>query len=154
MASRKVLKCVVKGLYDSFISRNNDVAGYWGIGKLCLFSQDQNQNVIVIDLFQSSVLPRTHDFDLLASGFSRRLRTLIAGKGIPEEWVKSAKIIIDFKPTERPEKYPPILSWGKLFQLTVILEDDRSHKYVQPGYGHCSPHDPHRESKSGGSERY
>jgi hypothetical protein len=154
MASRKELKCVAQGLYGSFISRNNDVAGYWGIGRLSLFAQNQKLNVVEIDLIQSSIMPLTREFDWLVSGFCSRLRTQIGSKGMPKTWVTSAKIIIDFKPAERPEKYPPILSWGKLFQLTVILEDDRSHKYVQLGYGHCSPHDPHRESKSGGSERY
>ena len=39
MAKSKELKNIASGLYGSFISRNNDVRGYWGVGKLCLAAQ-------------------------------------------------------------------------------------------------------------------
>jgi hypothetical protein len=153
MASRKELKCVAKGLYGSFISRNNDVEGYWGIGRLSLFAQNQMLNVVEIDLLQSSILPQTRAFDWLVSGFCSRLRTQLGSKGIPRVWITSANITIDFNPSAYPKKYPPQLTWGKLFQLEVGIVDDKGKNYIHRGYGHCSPHDPSRERRSC-TERY
>jgi len=34
MRKRHALKGVAYGLVDTFVSRNNDVSGYWGIGQL------------------------------------------------------------------------------------------------------------------------
>jgi hypothetical protein len=35
MPSSRKLKSVAAGLLGSFVSRNNDIGGYWGIGVLC-----------------------------------------------------------------------------------------------------------------------
>jgi hypothetical protein len=154
MARRKELKSVASGLYGSFISRNNDISGYWGIGKLCLLANQHKTNDVNLNLLTSSLTPSNAAFSKLIAGYHAMLARQLSTKGIPEEWVSSAGIELNFSPEPPSGKHIPILTWGNLFKLSVVITDDKGKIYTVMGYSHCAPHNSSKESKSAGVERF
>jgi hypothetical protein len=154
MARRKELKNIASGLYGSFISRNNDVGGYWGIGKICLLAQQSGVQTVRLDLLAKSITPASSEFSKLVSGYNSILKKHLSAKGIPENWLVSASIELDFKPELPSGKYIPIATWGSLFKLVVCLADDMKKSHTVSGYSYCGPHNPRKESKSAGTERF
>ena len=154
MARRKELKNIASGLYGSFISRNNDVGGYWGIGMLCLLAQQSGVQIVRIDLLAKSITPASSEFSKLVSGYSSILKKHLSAKGIPENWLASAIIELDFKPEPPSGKHIPIATWGSLFNLVVCIADDMKKNHTISGYSYCGPHNPRKESKSAGTERF
>ncbi|WP_375054950.1 hypothetical protein [Zobellella sp. DQSA1] len=47
---RSDLKGITGEIVGSFISRNNEVDGYWALGLLCRLSRELNQTKITMDL--------------------------------------------------------------------------------------------------------
>ncbi len=92
MANRKELGSIASGIAGSFNSRNNDVDGYWGIGKLYKFVDDKPNKVVFIELLGKSISPHTHELDSLLAFYHEKLLGYLKRRGIPKEWVKSATI--------------------------------------------------------------
>lgn len=154
MARRKELKSIASGMYGSFISRNNDIAGYWGIGKLCLFARRRRTTIVRLDLLKESIAPEGSEFAKLLAGYAAKLKAHLSARGVPERWVTSAIIELDFKPEYPIDKQIPISTWGDLFKLTVTIVDDTQRRHEVRGYSYTAPHDQARESRSGGTERF
>ena len=154
MARRKELKNIASGLYGSFVSRTNEIGGYWGIGKLCLLAQQSETRKVLLDLLARSVALESADFSKLVNGYYLFLQKQLATRGIPEEWVHSAIIELDFASDDLNRKHIPITTWGNLFKLTVAITDDMKKNHTVYGYSYCEPHNPRKESKSAGAERF
>lgn len=93
-SKKRILKHIASGLISSFISRNNDVYGYWGIGKLCSFILDKNLNSVEIDLINRQILPNNNEFNLLVAQFSDRLITQLAINKLSLKNINEAKILL------------------------------------------------------------
>ena len=65
----------------------------------------------------------------------------------------TAAIKLDIEP-RYPEKQVPIVTWGSLFKLRVSITDDRGKEHAVEDYSYCEPHNPNKESKSVGRERF
>lgn len=154
MARRIELKNIASGLYGSFKSRNNDVGVYWGVGKLCLLAQQNETTTVRLDLLAASVVPASAELSTLVDGYSSFLKKHLFTRRLPEDWVRSAMIEIDFAPDDLNRTAIPITTWGKLFKLSVAITDDMKKNYMVHGYGYCGPHNPSKESKSAGTERF
>lgn len=148
MARRKELKNVASGLYGSFISRNNDVEGYWGIGKLCLFAQERETRFVRLNLLANSTAPQSVEFSKLIVGYHLFLQKHLFVRGILMSWVSSAIVELDFAPEHPTGKPIQRMTLGNLFKLTVAITDDRNKHHIVCGYNYCRPHDPRFESKS------
>lgn len=148
MARRRELKNVASGILCSFISRNNDVDGYWGIGKLCLLAQERAATNVKLDLLAEKVFPESMEFLKLLEGYHVFLQRHLAARGIPGSWVESAMVDLDFDPAEPPAKQLPFITWGKLFKLTMTILDDRNITHAVSAYGYCAPHNPGKEWRS------
>ena len=153
MARRKELKNIAVGIYGSFISRNNDVAGYWGIGKLCLLAQMHNVSVVSLSLLEQKMIPQSGEYEKLLKGYNKKLKYHLHAKNISETWVSSVEIKLSFNP-EPSEKHVPITTWGSLFKLYVSITDDKGKRRSISGFGYCAPHNQNKESKSAGEERF
>jgi hypothetical protein len=53
MSPRKNIKGVALGLLGTFVSRNNDIDGYWDIGVLRLYSEKHHLSTLTFDLLNS-----------------------------------------------------------------------------------------------------
>lgn len=154
MARRKELKNIASGLYGSFISRNNDVSGYWGIGKLSLLAQQHNTYFVYLDLIAQSIEPNCPEFTKLLTGYRAKLQKHLESGHIPSERVISVKIELDFNPAYPVGKHIPIVTRGKLFKLTVSITADNGKNYKIEGFSYCGPHNSRKESKSADKERF
>uniref|UniRef100_UPI00402BF365 hypothetical protein n=1 Tax=Methylomonas sp. PHL2-19 TaxID=3438878 RepID=UPI00402BF365 len=154
MARRKQFKNIASGLYGSFISRNNDVGGYWGIGKLRLLAQQNGVQVVRIDLLAKSIIPVSLEFSKLICGYHSLLKKHLYAEGIPENWLASVTVELDFKPEPPSGKHITIATWGSLFKLVVNIADDMKKNHTVSGHGYCGPHNPRKESKSARTESF
>lgn len=153
VARRKELKTIASGLLGSFISRNNDVAGYWGVGQLSLLAHQNSTHTVHIDLLANTISPPSALFSKLISGYFHILHRHISARGIPLSWLSSAVIELNLGP-ELPSKHVPITTWGSLFKVTVAIADDKGARHAVSGFGYCAAHNPKKESRSTGTERF
>lgn len=148
MPTRKDLKGIAYGLHGSFISRNNDVGGYWGIGKLCLLAVNQSAQEVKINLLDRTMNPPSGELMAMVSGYRDFLLNHLQGRRIEPDKLRSANIVIQFGIEQPKNKMPSKTEYGSLFRLSVYLEDDRGKLFIADGYGYCRPHDPDNELKS------
>jgi hypothetical protein len=148
MARRRDLKNIASGLLCSFISRNNDVGGYWGIGKLCRLAQDCETAGVKLDLLSKIVRPESAEFSKLLQGYNAFLQRYLAARKIPDCWLTSAIVELDFSPKEQPRKQVRIITRGNLFKLSVTILDDRGRKHTVSTYSYCAPHNSRKEHQS------
>jgi hypothetical protein len=69
---------VANGLAGSFISRNNDVGGYWGLGKLRLRFEQIN-----IDLLSKQLSPADGEFQDMVNRYAEWLKRQLDIRHIP-----------------------------------------------------------------------
>ena len=146
MARRKEFKAIADGLVSSFVSRNNDIYGYWGIGKLYSHMVSSNSMKVKIDLIQRTIEPHNDEFKILISEFGNRLISQVRNRKINHKFLKNAEITI----TGFPDELSPYL--GKMApnkvncRLTIV--DDLNREHISEANTWCREHNPNKESKS------
>ena len=149
MARRKELGSIASAIAGSFNSRNNDVDGYWGIGKLYKLVADLPDKKVDLELLGKTIQPKSHDFDLMLQIYQKKLLGYLLHRGIPKEWVNTATISIKFEIEFEPKHYYWRSPLGKPCEVKCDLEDDIGRKHIAYAYNNCRPHDPSRETRSG-----
>ena len=148
MPRRKALKGIASGILGSFISRNNSVDGYWGIGKLCLFAKESQRSSITISLLGSTDSDSYNStvVAVIAGHYGDLVQTHLHRAGIVLSRVRNVEITVAFGasgilPT------PPLSTWGSPFLCTVEITDDLGRVWSVSRSGRCAPHDPNKELK-------
>jgi hypothetical protein len=139
---------IANGLCGAFISRNNDLDGYWAIGKLRSLAGQHQETTVSLDVLAASIQPLLPGF---ASGLAhyRGLLAKLAGcSGIRPEEITAASIVIDFAPPPWPRipYYQP--QWGEQYVLTVTVSAEGRTDGIVRHAGYCRPHDPAMERRS------
>lgn len=149
MARRVELKNVVQGILGSFNSRNNDVDGYWGIGKLHRAAYEAGTRDVIIDLLSSQISLNTRDFEPLLASYRAMLHQHLARSLIPVSWIAEARMALCFD-TEFNKRFhffrTPI---GEPYTCSLTIIDDRAKEYGAVTGGFCWRHEPRKESRSG-----
>lgn len=148
MTTRKELKGIAAGLYGSFISRNNDVDGYWELGKLRLHADMNNSFLIVINLVDGTIEPPSDEFSKLLEYYMTFLRRRMITRNMASGLLTAAKIDLVFNVSLPDGKMSLRTTFGSLFKLTVTLTDDRDKHYIITGFGYCAPHNSKFEFQS------
>lgn len=143
MARRKQLKNVAQGLLSSFISRNNDVYGYWGIGKLFGLMLRHDVTSIQIDILNCSILPESKEFMLLIENYRNKLLMHLNNIGLEETVVIKADIAVNII-----AKSNYVNGLSKL-GCEITIQDDLGNSHSCDNEVYCRKHSPNRESKSG-----
>jgi hypothetical protein len=148
MPRRARLRNIAAGLCNSFASRNNDLDGYWSIGKLRLLAEQYGRPTVSLDLLTSSMQPSSCEFAPVLARYRRLLEKLAYLSRIRLEEITAACITLDFAPPPSPRAsyYKP--HWGEQFVLTVAINADGRAAGIMRHAGYCRPHDPARESRS------
>ena len=140
------LKNIANGLLSSFMSRNNDVYGYWGIGKLCSFILDKKLNSIEIDLINGQIRPINSEFRLLVAQFSDRLITQLAIHKLSLKNINEAKIVLSCYENNS------IIELRKLsphkMRCRIEIINKNNDLIVLEKSVWCRKHNPNREQKS------
>lgn len=142
MPRRREFRGVALDLLGAFISRNNDVAGYWGLGKLykhaCAFRVEE----IRIDLLRSSISPASDEFSPMLGYFHKQLAYQLRARSLTHTWLIAAEIVVRF--TGQASASAP----GDVFECAITIIDDLGRQYQAKRYGACWDHTPLIELKS------
>ncbi len=146
MARRKEFKTIADGLVSSFISRNNDVNGYWGIGKLYSHMVSAKSKELKIDLVHRSIEPQNEEFILLINEFANRLMNQVKNRRLNHEFLKKAELTI----VEIPGQSSPC--FGKMapnkINCRLLIIDDLNREHTSDANTWCREHNPEKELKS------
>jgi hypothetical protein len=142
MARRKDLSGAAFGVLGTFVSRNNDVGGYWALGKLYAHARANDVHDVHVDLLTQSITPPSGQFDEMIAFLRERLARQLAARGVPLDWLKGAEIALSFGGEKSANRA------GDTFEVVVALTDDREQRREARNRGACWPHDPIRESRS------
>lgn len=146
MSRRKEFKTIAEGLISSFVSRNNDVYGYWGIGKLYAHMIANGSMRLVIDLVNKTIEPADSEFEILISELNIRLLTQIEKRKLSTAFLKGAQIIINGFP-ETPSAYFGRMAPHKV-NCVLKIRDDLNRVHQSEAHAWCREHDPNKELKS------
>ena len=139
---------IANGLCSSFVSRNNDVAGYWAIGKLRLLAGEHLQTTVSIDLLALSMQPSSFEFLPALVRYREMLARVAESSGITPGEVTAACITIYFAPPPWPRPRYAAAHQGEQFVMIVTIHADDRAAGIARRAGYCRPHDPARECRS------
>lgn len=134
-------------MLGSFVSRYNDVDGYWGIGQLYRHAQAVGCGAVSIDLLGRTMYPAGERFQHIIDGYADMLVTQLAGQRIPIEWLLSARVAIAFGETSETPQLFETAADGDPFVCGVHLEDDTRNMRSVITSGRCRPHGVSRENR-------
>jgi hypothetical protein len=148
MASRKQFFGFAQGLTSRFISRNNDINGYWGVGVLAKRLHEAGRHVIEFDLL-SPLEPRSNDS-------ATWLQDRMSVTATPVGWLSRATLRVDYTPraSDPSEHLWPawvanptgVLMYRVVATATLVDDHGRSREALSVTW--CWEHDPRRESRS------
>jgi hypothetical protein len=139
---------IANGLCGAFASRNNDLDGYWSIGKLRLLADQHGLSTVVLDVLTASMQPSSPAFAAVLARYRGLLAKLAACSGIGLEEMTAARITVDFAPAPWPRISYCKMEWGEQFVLSVTIEAQGRATGVTCHAGYCRPHDPARATRS------
>ena len=143
MKNKRKLKNIANGILSSFLSRNNDVNGYWGIGKLYSLILKEKMNIVTIDLLNKTINPKDEEFNYLINQYREKLIVKLVKKEISLINIKKALIVIETDTIN-------VNSNSKLNTLKcgLLIEDTELVKgFIQKDIK-CRSHNPKSEMKS------
>ncbi len=145
--SQRVLKGVAIGLAETFISRNNDVLGYWGIGKLYREALEQFASEVTLDLIGNYSRPSNRIANIELAHYRSYVSNLLYLSRMSLADLTEATINIKFG-TYGACAEPRWHSHGDPFVCTVVLRSSRGRIYSAMRAGCEAPHDPSCEQRS------
>ncbi|WP_422106837.1 hypothetical protein [Winogradskyella sp.] len=141
--SKQKLKNIAQGLLSSFLSRNNDVNGYWGIGKIYALMLQKNTNGVVIDLIEKTIVPNSDEFIYRISKYSEKLMNQLRAQSMDEAFLKSAKLNLACSDLNLNRFYLNTL----ICKLVITDKNNRNHIVKKEVL--CRKHNPKSELKRG-----
>lgn len=151
MPRRRELAAVASGLLGSFVSRNNDVGGYWAIGKLYRHAIENDAPRVVIDLMAKTMAPSAAEFEGMVSHYAEVFGQQCNARHLPADWVAQVQVWIRFDVAPNDPLAPSHSERETPFECVVAIEDDLGRTHTAQHQGWCAPHDPARERRSGRS---
>lgn len=142
------MKGIAAGVAAKFVSRNNDVNGYWALGVLYRSATRADSSEISIDLVSGESSPATKYSARLADPLSTFIYDQLRKLDFAEEQLTNAKVSLSFGVRPTSAQMRDKRTWGDPFTCQVALTDDlgRSWTYLERGW--CGQHDPAREHRS------
>jgi len=132
---------LANGLVESFVSRNNDVDGYWGVGKLYAFAHVHQTTEVTIDLLTQEIFPYSESLAAIAQNYGEKLVSMLDAYGGCITWVAVAQIVLTFSSNGTGT----LTRRGDPFTCCCRITDDRGQRYQAVSEGHCRPHNPAME---------
>ncbi|MFC3058039.1 hypothetical protein [Paenirhodobacter populi] len=132
MARRIEFQSIVHDGLAAFISRNNDLNGYWALGQLRNWIEDEGAALLVIPLVDDRFSDQKAQISPLSQRFAKTLQFLMESKNMPSEWIQDARFTIELTaPDCLSCSFRVISDLGRSFEANRILSVQR--------------HDPRRE---------
>jgi hypothetical protein len=145
MARRELLD-VAAGIAGSFVSRNNDGNGYWGLGLLRSHADRTGTRSLRLDILGHDADPPNSAPALVADAYRQVLERQLAIRKLARGVITKAEILLTFDP-DSPNT-PGASTYGAPFSCTVRLTDHRGRVFERIRTGCCAPHNPLTELRS------
>lgn len=151
MPQARELKNIAFGLMGWFEGRYNDIEGYWALGILYREAQ-RGDGVISFDLAGAQVRPSTPVIASMLNSCIARFDQMLAKRGFRRAAdVAAASITIAFGTADALSHWSSGgFTDGDPYRCTVSITDRRGRVHTATHVARCRPHDPTRESRSGG----
>lgn len=146
MPRRKLLKGIANTLIESFMSRNNDIDGYWGPGKLYLLSKEKGVKDVTLDLLAKKDGDDHPSIEIPTNFYREMLLRNLEKAGFDQAKVQNARITVAFE-THGERKEPTFYTRGEPFLCTIDITSDLDRTYKATRVGRCAPHDPRKDLK-------
>lgn len=143
----KRLRNVAAGLLSSFVSRNNDVEGYWAPGLLYTAASAAGSSAILLDLLGAEAMPSAPAAVTAARNDREFLRRALRREGIAIDQVVQAQVELRFDTPARPMS-GHYCSGGEPFDCTVLLRLAGGAVAKRDEHGRCRRHDPSSFARS------
>ncbi len=148
MPTRKELRGIASGIAGSFVSRNNDIDGYWAMGILYKVAYKKGNNKFYLNLITGDSSPVYKYSRKIAQHYYRYILNQLENKGLEKHQVNNAKVEIDFNVTAQKRHTNYHWTWGDPFICTVIITDDFGKDRFSIEYGWCEKHNQFKEQRS------
>ena len=131
-----------------FISRNNDVDGYWALGVFYRLCSNHDVKTFSLDLLSGASSPEANFSGAVAAPFRDLLYTQMRNNGLAEEQLVAAfaEVEFDLEPTLIEQRCKK--AWGDPFNCHIVLVDDLGTRRTCTIRGCCWMHDAAREHRS------
>lgn len=132
MARRKELQGVCNDLLDNFVSRYNDLDGYWVLGKFQRYLTDEKANELCFSLFPERNAHAIIIFNQTLTFYRTELKRHLKIRAIPIKWVKKGQVMVQ-------------QASGNRLASEVLLITDLGTVYTSKRTLTVNPHDPTKE---------
>ena len=127
----------------SFFSRNNDVDGYWAIGKLHRMARDNGASEVRIDLLDRTITPHSDEFATMIARAADLAQRLGSRTGLKPS---SLIAVLDF---DGPSHFAWTPESGRRgTSLTLSMENAAGAMFSSIWQSESRPHDPALEQRS------
>lgn len=152
---RKLLKDLAGAIASSFISRNNDINGYYGVGALYKQTNELNTNQIQLDLLTGNTIPVEIDAKYTIVCYYEFFLKQLLSRNFQKNHIKKVTIQLVFNcTTNGQEKIYENIRWGNPFSCNVTITDDLEKDHTVKIISYCRIHDPKKENQSLRVEAY
>jgi hypothetical protein len=147
MGSRRLFKSVARGVAEAFVSRNNDLDGWWAPGLLRRFANSPGFSFRIdlltgematsddgpVPLYRNSLMS-------LGPAYARYFRWSAERHGAPLAPVQAASLWLVFELGRFVNSWIPG-EQDEPFRVEVAITDDRGRRFVATAASHCSDPD-------------
>ena len=148
MSRRSELWHVARGVLTSFVSRNNDIDGYWGIGVLAKLAQQRGCLQLELHLLPEGGATKETSVSRAASKYSAFFISQLSKLRVPTEWLASATITFRFPAHDASPCYARTHAKEQPFECILSVTDNRAVRHSFAWSGWCWPHGAAPEIKS------
>lgn len=147
MKRRNRLKSIAHDLLGSFVSRNNELDGYWALGKLHAHALSHATSTVEIDLLAGRLTPPDAHCMPMVYAYAAMLDRLLSSAAIPLDQIRRAGITLQFNVPFQQAHYP-VRSHARPFAAVLEIVDRHGNRHAEQRLGWCAPHDPRFERRS------
>ena len=148
MPGSRALSGIANGLVETFVSRNNDVFGYWGIGQLRNETEDRGSHAVELDLFSEQPGPKRPVASHLITRYLGYLSAALARAGFPPSLVVRARILVEFGSFGDACAPDLFNTLGEPFNCKAVLVERNGKAFSAVRGGLCRRHDARCELQS------
>jgi hypothetical protein len=134
---------------DSFVSRNNDLDGFWAIGLLCAAADAAGVQTLTLDLLAGTCAPDCAVGARVARAYGEFLRRQLEKRELEPDSVARLHVWLRFHAVDTLLRGGPDARYGEPFECMIALELHDGYVVDGSRLGRCRPHDPQRESRRG-----
>jgi hypothetical protein len=138
MPRRKQFRGICHDILESFVSRYNDLDGYWALGQYVAFLMARGEDRVVFHLQDGSTVPEDARFTASAPYYRRAIARLMDANAMPRSWLADASITFSITGSSKALCSIEIVSdLGRNYRSDLIVD--------------VRPHDALREYRRAGN---